>query len=69
MKTIKTTDGNHGIRIFQNGGREDDLIVMAVQRLGDQFEYWYTIGNYKSEKTAFRYASRSLAQHGYALAQ
>lgn len=65
MKAFTTEDGNHGASIIQNG-KDGAYMAFATQEDGNGgFEYWYTIGTYKTEASAIKYAARSLNKHGY----
>ena len=67
MTTNISTDGKHGVDIMRNG-KDGNYMAFAVQRNGERFEYWYTIGsNYKTIESALRYATKSLAKHGYSI--
>ena len=71
--TINSTNGKYSVDFIRNGGREDDIIAMACQNGFDSEtmsnrSYWFTIGHYKSEKTAIRQAIKKMAAHNIELA-
>jgi len=71
--TINSKCGSKAVQLIKNGGREDDIIAIAVQNSFDSetmsnTSYWFTVGHYKSEKTAIRQSAKKLAQYGYELA-
>jgi hypothetical protein len=63
----KTKDENHGVNVLRNTA-DGDYTAFAVQRNGDDFEYWYTIGkSFTTVNIALKYSKISLAKHGYSL--
>lgn len=57
------------VNAFQNGV-DGDYITMVNQAADDSpdrvpYEYWFTIGTYKTLKTAAKFAQKKLAAHGY----
>mgnify|MGYP003610415102 FL=1 len=67
MTSYKTADGLHGANIMQNGDGGSYMAFATQDNGNGGMEYWYTIGSYKAESTATKYAARSLAQHGYTI--
>jgi diadenosine tetraphosphate (Ap4A) HIT family hydrolase len=59
------------VSAFKNGPDVDaNYITMVSQAAYDSpdrtpYEYWFTIGTYKTLKTAARQAQKKLAAHGY----
>ena len=49
---IKAQNSNKSVYFIPNGGNMSDIIAMAQQ----DGEYWYTIGHYKSAKSAKTFA-------------
>ena len=70
MTTIKTVCGNYGVDLIRNGDNENSIIAMAYMpgSFEGETEYWFTIGHYKSEKTAIRQAVKKMAKFGKELA-
>ena len=74
MKKIKSTCGKYAVNLFKNGGADDDIIALAEQKTGSnasgepRYEFWFSIGNYKSEKIAVRQSVKKMRRHGIELA-
>lgn len=63
IEKINTTDGNYGVEFIENG---DSIMAVAVMNDGESYggsSYWFTIGTYKSMKTAIRWAIKKMAAH------
>ena len=70
---INTVCGRAGVQFIENGGRSDKIITIAYLREFDSetmsdTSYWFTIGTYKTMKTAIRQASKKLQAHNMELA-
>lgn len=62
MKTINCKNStSKTVQIFEDG--QGRILAAAMQ----DGEYWFTIGWYKSEKTAIRASVKQLAKLGYEL--
>lgn len=62
IKRINCTNDRYGVEFIENG---DSILAMAVINDGESYggsSYWFTIGTYKSMKTAIRYAAKKMAQ-------
>ena len=49
------------LAFYANGGNEKDIIVIAMQN----GEYWFSVGNYSSLKSAKNFAVKKMAKRGY----
>ena len=70
MTTIKSICGKYAVDLIRNGGREDQIITIAAKYDGETprgYDYWFTIGQYKSEKNAIRAAVRKMSAHNIKL--
>lgn len=61
--TIACKNSNKSIYMMMNADGQGRILVVAQQ----EDEYWFTVGWYKSEKTAIRGARKQLAALGYEL--
>lgn len=68
ITTINTTDGKYGVEFIENDG---DINAIAVIHDGMTYggsSYWFTVGHYKTMKSAIRYSKKALAKLGHELA-
>lgn len=65
--TVKTNNGRIAVRFFTNGGDKNDIFVNALEMNTDngRYEYWFTIGEYKTLAGAKRAAAKKMAKFGY----
>lgn len=69
-KQINTKDGNHGVQFIENVDGQGSIMAVAVLNDGQSYggsSYWFTIGTYKTMKSAIRYSAKRLQRHGYEL--
>lgn len=58
---------NKSVTFMRNGGRADQIMVFANQydSYEGRFEYWFTVGTYKTLKNAKRAAQKQFGNLGY----
>lgn len=62
INKINCTDDRYGVEFIENG---DSILAVAVINDGESYggsSYWFTIGHYKSMKSAIRFATKKMAQ-------
>ena len=71
MTTINSKCGKYRVEITQANSDGTLMAVATSQNVGrgyGDFEYWFTIGHYKSEKTAIRQSVKKMQSMGRELA-
>ena len=69
MKKINSTCGKYSVEFIDNGGGK--ILACAMLNDGQSYggaSYWFTVGTYKTLKTAIRQAIKKMAAHGKELA-
>ena len=72
MTTIKSTCGKYTINLMEIN-RGESVLTIANQ-VGFDFEtmsnesYWFTVGTYRTMKTAIRWAVKKMEEHNIQLA-
>lgn len=67
MKSAYTADRLHGVEIMEIDSGETFMACAVMEGNGhySRFDYWFTVGHYKSLKMAQKKAVAALAKHGY----